>query len=99
MGWPRLNKSRQPTPGDQVCCVLDTNGPAWLRSAFGAMNIHRKILLLSTIFLHCIAFGIFVFCVHSGPPMGESEFSPWDLGIIISSVLGFILLPLLYIPI
>jgi len=31
--------------------------------------------------------------------MGESEFTPWDLGAIISVVLGFILLPLLYIPI
>ena len=58
-----------------------------------------RILLLLTIFLHCIAFGIFALCVYSGPPMGESEFSPWDLGIIVSSVLGFILLPLLYIPI
>ena len=56
-----------------------------------------KNLLLSVVLLHCVALGIFAFCVHSGPPMGESMFNPWDLGIITSFFLGFVVFPMLYL--
>jgi hypothetical protein len=63
------------------------------------MHKHRKILLAFTIVVHCVAFAIFALCLLSGPPMGESEFSPWDLGFWVSALLGFLVLPLLYLGI
>jgi len=59
------------------------------------IKMARSVIILG--FFHSISALVFIVHLCTGPPMGESMITPWDIGAAISALLSIVLCPILWI--